>query len=207
MNVFLALFQSALIVLTAFLLLMNSLWTLIKSKKLTIRLPDFRQKGVFLIDNLFWISVFAWAASGIGWLVVPDLRASFWPVFNDPFVPVQFFGLLLGLSAQLYIAFGFFALGNQFRTSINYGEKVTLVSHGIYKYGRNPMALGMMLQGWASLCLQQTWVTVFIAVGLHVSNRLRVSNEERYLLATLGEEYRDFCKQTNRFFNFALNKK
>ena len=75
-----------------------------------------------------------------------------------------------------------------------------LVEHGIFRFVRNPMYVGLILLVAAiAVALASDWIlvmTVALAATLHVGV---VRREERYLAAKYGERYRDYCRRVSRY--------
>lgn len=180
--------------------LLNDVRQRIRGGRGAFRLPEVSRIPVFLNDCLFWISVAVWVVIGLAWFIAPESIESVLPVFVDRLAWLMPFGILAGLMGLFYIIGGIISLGSSFRTSIDYREKTKLVTSGMYRICRHPMALGLLLQGWATALMVQTWPALAMAICLHATNRLRIHFEERYLTAILGEDYQAFRRRTGRFF-------
>lgn len=78
-----------------------------------------------------------------------------------------------------------------------YLEGHTLVTNGIYSYIRHPMYVSQWLWGMAQILLLQNWLVgptkliYFIPVYI-----LRVPAEEKMMLDTFGDHYRQYMKKT-----------
>jgi protein-S-isoprenylcysteine O-methyltransferase Ste14 len=162
-------------------------------------LPGGSRPAVWITDALFWLAVGGWVALGISWFFAPASRTLLLPLSSAPLDLPAILGLAIALAGLWCIIAGIRALGRWFRTSIDYGERTHLVTGGPYRYMRNPMALGLILQGWGSALLHQSWAAISIAVLLHATNRLRIHFEEGRLVALLGEEYVAWTRRTGRF--------
>lgn len=165
----------------------------------SLRWPDRRHPGVVATDLVFWLSVAAWSVGSLAWIGWPASRSLVGPLTDSPVVPIQWLGvatLYLGLAVILW---GFASLGAAFRTSIDYDERTSLVTRGVYRFSRNPMAAGLMLVGWGSALLPQTWLALLVAAGLTAANRLRVRHEEVQLGRQLGAAYRQYQSRVPRF--------
>lgn len=199
--------QLGFLIIIGFFVLITEIRTRYNYGTGTFRIPDPGKWNVFANDLLFWAAVSGWVVLGGGWFFWPELPQNFMPMATEPVVIVQVAGLLIGLAGVLYILFGILSLAESFRTSIDYEEDVNLKTDGIYRFGRNPMALGLILQGWALLLLQQTWAALLVALLLHISNLRRVHFEETFLQERFGEQYHAFCQRTGRFFPYNFSSK
>ena len=175
------------------------IWQRKRTGKGAFRVPNSKNIKVFLNDLIFWLSVCSWVALGIWWIFAAESQPRFLPLNENYYLPAQIVGVIAGIFGLVSVVSGLQALRLHFRTSIDYGEKTTLITSGIYKYCRNPMALGLLLQGWTTALFMQTWPSFVTAVLLHTTNRMRVYFEEQQLLAILGDQFRTFCKNVGRF--------
>lgn len=76
----------------------------------------------------------------------------------------------------------------------------SLVTHGIYRYTRNPMYLALLL----ALVALGTWLGSFVALALVplfvvAMNRLQIRPEERALEALFGDEFTAYREATRRW--------
>ena len=174
-----------------------------RTGRTTMRWPDPHHPGVVLTDLLFWLSVVGWVAGSSVWVVWPQSREYLGPLFASPSGPVQILGAVILSCGVSVILWGFISLGGSFRTSIDYGEHTSLVTRGVYRFSRNPMAAGLMLVGWGTALLHQTMYALGVAAGLTLANRLRVAHEEKQLRRILGGDYLQYERRVPRFLGFA----
>jgi protein-S-isoprenylcysteine O-methyltransferase Ste14 len=77
----------------------------------------------------------------------------------------------------------------------------TLISGGPYALVRNPMYAGTFLIGAGIiLALLQWWVFILFACIYAAIYVPQVKKEEQVLVSRFGPEYREYCKETPRFF-------
>jgi protein-S-isoprenylcysteine O-methyltransferase Ste14 len=83
---------------------------------------------------------------------------------------------------------------------IPFNPSTRIVSHGLYRFTRNPMYIGFALWtlGLAMLC-NSIWVLLAAPVGLILVDRLVVVREERYLERKFGDEYLSYKRQVRRW--------
>lgn len=114
--------------------------------------------------------------------------------------PWTFFGIApiaLGCLLTLWAALLFRRRGTGIRP---FTEVRALVAEGPYRFTRNPMYLGMVLVsvGVALCCGTLGPVLVVPALFLLLRGRF-VRREEEFLLARLGDPYRDYCLRVPRW--------
>ena len=114
----------------------------------------------------------------LGWLGLPLIAA----------------GLALAVAARRQFA--------RARTEIHtFGQPTTLVTTGVFRYGRNPMYLGLVAVVAGSAVLAGT-VTAALLAGLFVLlvDRWYITTEEGTMRGTFGEAYDAYVRRTRRWF-------
>lgn len=76
----------------------------------------------------------------------------------------------------------------------------SILTHGPFRYTRNPMYLTMIVAciGFAVL-LANWWIVVLTPFGALLLQQLAIVPEERYLTAKFGDEYRSYQQQIRRW--------
>lgn len=80
------------------------------------------------------------------------------------------------------------------------GEVGHLKTNGIYRYSRNPQLVGGFLFIIGYAMLWPNWEGALWACLWLVISYLMVRGEEDHLERVFGDEYRDYCKRTHRYF-------
>lgn len=93
-------------------------------------------------------------------------------------------------------------MGRAWRVGVREGDAPLFISHGLFRYSRNPIFVGMMLVGLSAAMVSGTWwswsgVAVFIA-----SCAVQVRIEEAQLEASFGQSYREFRSSVPRWVGF-----
>jgi protein-S-isoprenylcysteine O-methyltransferase Ste14 len=102
-------------------------------------------------------------------------------------------GLLVAFSAR-----------NLFRmsstTTVPFETPSRFVTSGAYRFSRNPMYLGLALIYLGVAGTQgQVWPIILLPVVLGYVDRIVIPVEERSLLRTFGDEYRQYCARVRRW--------
>ena len=75
-----------------------------------------------------------------------------------------------------------------------------IVSHGVYRYTRNPMYLGMSLVlAGIGLAANSWWFVIALPVAMVAVFKLAIAREERYLEQKFGAEYRAYKVRVRRW--------
>ncbi|MBX3026210.1 isoprenylcysteine carboxylmethyltransferase family protein [bacterium] len=105
---------------------------------------------------------------------------------------LAFGGLWLMVRAQL-------EMGASWRVGVDDTSRPGLVTHGLYRWTRNPIYLAMFLALAGLVLLLPTWLTLLTLVGAIVAVRSQVREEEAYLLRAYGDAYRAYTARVGRF--------
>jgi protein-S-isoprenylcysteine O-methyltransferase Ste14 len=100
--------------------------------------------------------------------------------------------------AGVLLVWGEISLGRSFRVALP-ESKQSLVTHGIYRFVRNPLALSVDLLALGVLLLAPSWVALASLVLNVASYEWKIRIEEAYLRAAHGETYADYCARTGRY--------
>ena len=122
-----------------------------------------------------------------------------WPGLDD--LAARSIGYGLGAAGIALMAWGFLTLYRANTTVLPHRRVDRLVTHGAYRFRRNPIYMGEVL---ALLGLAQAtgniWMALMapaFAAGVLV---LAILPEERHLEARFGEAYLDYKARTRRWF-------
>jgi protein-S-isoprenylcysteine O-methyltransferase Ste14 len=110
----------------------------------------------------------------------------------------QGFGVAVSVLAGVCIVWGEVSLGRSFRVALP-ESKQPLVTHGIYRFMRNPLALSVDLLALGVLLLAPSWLAL-ISLALNVAGyEWKIRIEEAHLRQAHGTAYAAYCAQTGRY--------
>ncbi len=125
----------------------------------------------------------------------------FMPVSLLIYMPLRVFGVILaiaGIVLNIFSAREFIAAGTPIKP---FEQSIRLVQTGPFRFSRNPMYLGMIIT------LVGTWIALgsfspvlVIPVFFIILQEGFIRQEEKIMLETFGDEYRDYCATVNRWF-------
>lgn len=107
-------------------------------------------------------------------------------------------GVLACALACLLLIWGAASLGRSFRIALP-GSKQSLVTQGLYRWTRNPLALSIDLLALGILLLAPSWLALLTFVLNVVSYEWKIRIEETYLREAHGEAYAAYCARTGRY--------
>src|ERR1043165_7231624 len=142
---------------------------------------------------------FRWVLRAFGLLL---LAQAIWPrrffgyaLFQPQPVP----GLLVLALGVAIVVRAQWEMGSSWRIGIEEGAKPGLITAGIYRYSRNPIYLGILLEVLGVALAMPTAISIlFLVMGVFGVWRL-VFREERYLFATYGVEFAAYASRVGRF--------
>lgn len=94
-------------------------------------------------------------------------------------------------------------MGRAWRVGVREGDAPLFVSHGLFRFSRNPIFVGMMLVGLSAAIVSGTWWSWFALVLFALSCIVQVRIEEAHLEASFGDAYRTFRRQVPRWVGLA----
>ncbi len=138
-------------------------------------------------------------------LFVVPLVAAF---FADKLAPTGFVhgpfrwivGSLLVLAGLALNIAGFVTQRRAGTDPIPFHPTTAIVSHGVYRFSRNPMYLGFGL--WTlgtALLMNSVWMLLAVPIGLVLTDRFVIAREERYLERKFGDEYLSYKRRVRRW--------
>jgi protein-S-isoprenylcysteine O-methyltransferase Ste14 len=169
------------------------------SYRLKSRTPeklDRRQEGVFILSTLrpaglaFWLGLIAYIVNP-SWMAWSSMPLPAWLRWTGVGVWFVAGGLLFWTLRYL---------GRNLTDTVVTRREHTLVTHGPYRWVRNPFYDSAALLVLASSLMVANWFVLLTGGLVFVLLVLRTSTEEDELLARFGDAYRDYMRRTGRFF-------
>lgn len=94
-------------------------------------------------------------------------------------------------------------MGRAWRVGVREGDAPLFVSHGLFRYSRNPIFVGMMLVGLSAAIVSGTWWSWSALVLFALSCIVQVRIEEAHLEVSFGDAYSAFRRQVPRWVGLA----
>jgi protein-S-isoprenylcysteine O-methyltransferase Ste14 len=112
----------------------------------------------------------------------------------------QGLGVVALVLAGVCIVWGEVSLGRSFRVALPESQQ-SLVTHGIYRFIRNPLALSADLLALGVLLLAPSWLAL-VSLVLNVAGyEWKIRIEETYLREAHGAAYVAYCARTGRYLS------
>lgn len=162
-----------------------------KTAKRTTQLATPTEKALF---GLLWVGLFIFPLiyCATNWLDFANYSLPGW---------MGWFGVFLLACAVLVFARAHIDLKSNWSPSLEIYEGHTLVTNGIYAYLRHPMYASQWLWAFAQILLLQNWLAgpigLITTLPFYI---LRVRAEEKMMLDTFGDQYRQYREKTGGLF-------
>jgi len=140
----------------------------------------------------------------LGMFIVPLIySASTWLDFANYVLPTWagWIGAVLIVLALIVFWRAHVDLKTNWSPSLEIREKHELITHGIYGYIRHPMYASQWLWVIAQPLLLQNWLAGWLNLVVFIFfYSLRVRAEEKMMIDTFGEQYREYMKKVGAVF-------
>lgn len=126
---------------------------------------------------------------------------------NIAMLPNWFFypGILLMIIGILVRQWAIYVLGRFFTLTVSVQKNQKVVDYGPYRFIRHPSYLGMfltMIGIGLALCSWGGILVILVMSGLGFGYRIYI--EEKVLVSELGDDYRQYMKETKRLIPFVF---
>ena len=114
----------------------------------------------------------------------------------------QYTGLILMLFALIWVIMAQLQMKNSWRIGIDSSAKTQLVTHGLFRFSRNPIFFGMTISLAGFFLVFPTVIAfAFFLIG-SVLMQIQIRLEEEYLLKEHGQIYLAYKKRVKRMLCF-----
>ena len=111
----------------------------------------------------------------------------------------RFTGFCIGMLGDVILLLSVLCMKDSWRAGIPDTNRTALVTTGIYRFSRNPAFLGFDFMYAGVLLLYGNPLTLFFSLFAMITLHLQILQEERYLVQTFGEPYREYCRRVCRY--------
>ena len=122
-------------------------------------------------------------------------RRDIWVIDGDV---VRYFGLFLFFAGSLFRLAAVFVLGRRFSGLVAIQPDHQLKTDGLYRYIRHPSYAGLIASMIGLALIFRSAVGLIIVILLFLFLVSRMNDEERFLEAHFGEEYKNYRLKTSR---------
>ena len=191
-----------------FIILISQLITFISPLiivKLNGKDPHGIHRNYSILARLTPISYFLLLFFIILYIFFINLIDNFW-TFNFNYINILIFiGMVIITIGMIIEIIGILELGLNFRIELP-KEKTELMTSGIYRLMRNPIAFSLYLSLFGIFLISSNVFTLVILILNIITFNAKVKCEENYLQEQFGEIYIEYKKKVGRYLPFKIRK-
>lgn len=154
-----------------------------------------------LADSLLALVLLSWlyAVVAYAWPLPAHLVVPWLSVVPVDAVAAKVAGALMLVAGLVAYALALRAFGDSWRLGIDRKGPGPLVTDGIFAWTRNPIFVSLDLLILSAFLIQGRLLFLVLAVGCVALIHEQIQREERFLAATYGDAYRDYCGRVGRY--------
>ena len=151
------------------------------------------------IGRIYKVMVlFTWVSIGL---------YSFYPKGYHYLMPIHYLeidslkiaGLILFIISFSWTSIAQYQMSKSWRIGIDYEEKTDLISHGLFRYSRNPIFLGVLISYLGTFLIIPNILSFSVLLVTFVTIQTQVRLEEEYLESIQGDKYLNYKKDVRRW--------
>ena len=151
-------------------------------------------------SNLYYILCLYIGFGGMIALAILDVRGRINPQLEIGYISIAC-ALFLAIVGLIITVIGQQQMGSSWRAIVAKSKRTELITHGLFKYSRNPVYMGTLILFFSVVILFPHILMLICFLFAYSSIELLVRfDEEPHLRKVHGEEYESYCKRVNRFF-------
>ncbi|SIR38961.1 methyltransferase family protein [Chryseobacterium sp. RU33C] len=114
----------------------------------------------------------------------------------------QYTGIISMIFALIWVIIAQLQMKNSWRIGIDNSAKTELVTHGLFRFSRNPIFLGMTISLIGFFLAFPTVIAFAFLLTGNILMQIQIRLEEEFLLKEHGEIYKTYKKTVKRMFTF-----
>lgn len=115
---------------------------------------------------------------------------------------IQYTGLDLMMMALIWVFIAQLQMKNSWRIGIDHTMKTDLITHGLFRFSRNPIFLGMTISLVGFFLVFPTVIALAFLLMGSVLMQIQIRLEEEHLLKEHGQIYLAYKKRVKRMLSF-----
>jgi protein-S-isoprenylcysteine O-methyltransferase Ste14 len=151
------------------------------------------------VGLLFRLTMVAIAAVVLLFAVSKTAYAYLTPILSLEQQALRYAGLFLLAASFIWTLLAQAQMGNSWRIGIDANTKTALITHGVFRWSRNPIFLGMRATLLGFFLILPNALTLTTLILGDALMQIQVRLEEEHLRQTHGEDYQKYCQRTRRW--------
>jgi len=117
----------------------------------------------------------------------------------QPMTRLAWVGALLAVIGTIVVIFSQIQMGRAWRIGVREGDAPLFVRHGLFRFSRNPIFVGMILLGLGIAVSAGVWWGWIALLAFALATHEQVRIEEVHLSKSFGAAYEQFCGDVPRW--------
>ncbi|MEJ5048768.1 isoprenylcysteine carboxylmethyltransferase family protein [Chryseobacterium culicis] len=134
-------------------------------------------------------------------LFLPEKIFNAFKITMLEYVPLQYTGVVIMIFALIWVIIAQLQMKNSWRIGVDSTTKTELITHGLFRFSRNPIFLGMTISLVGFFLVFPTVIAFsFLLIG-SILMQIQIRIEEEYLLKQHEQIYVTYKKRVARMFS------
>lgn len=155
-----------------------------------------------LIGLYFKITIFSLFIYALFILIFPDAVFSIFQIRFLNIALLKYLGISLMVIAFIWVFIAQIQMKNSWRIGIDNELKTPLITHGLFRFSRNPVFLGMTMSLTGFFFTFPTMIAFLFLITGSILMQIQIRLEEAYLLVQHGSAYSVYKKSVGRMLGF-----
>ena len=117
----------------------------------------------------------------------------------QPATSYAWIGAFLAVVGGLIVIVAQIQMGRAWRIGVREGDAPLFVQHGLFRFSRNPIFVGMILLGLGIVVSASVWWVWIALIAFALATHEQVRIEEVHLSKSFGAAYEQFCGDVPRW--------
>ena len=168
----------------------------LKRRGITVNLlgKGSKPQKALMIEGFLRLATLGGAVIQFGSVFFPDI------IWMVPSVyPVRIVGLILLFLGNIIFIVAMLTMRNNWRAGFDSNQNTSLVTHGIYRYSRNPAFVGFDLLYIGCAAAFPNIINIVAAMACIILFHVQILGEEKYCAEAFGQEYTEYRSKVRRY--------
>jgi len=152
----------------------------------------------FIVVYAFWIAEVIIYSLNIKTRLLP----SFFHIELVNSLSMKIIGSVLLCLGVFMFVWAFLSFGYSWRVGIDKNNPGKLVRGGIFTLSRNPIFTGFDIYYTGTFLINGTIIFLIITIFMVLNLHYQILQEEKFLMETYKQEYKDYCSSVKRYFTW-----
>ena len=175
---------------------------ILRNRGIRVIVVDLPSSGTQAVaDLLFLISAVLWFYETLAYALPLDFHVvptSLSPVIVNN-LAFKVAGMVLSVLGLVIYGLALRRMGESWRIGIDKEKAEGLVTDGLFAWTRNPIYVALDLLAFSAFLIVGRLVLLVLVLVIAASFHRQIRKEERFLVQTYGDAYRDYCSRVGRY--------